>query len=91
MELVVHQAIGEETRGNPLAGVAQALDKGIEVAILLENGLAAVAPVEDRVAEAALGRACGAKHGVNDPPPRSWREHEKSDMPFSGFSCLHRP
>ena len=33
VEMVGHQATGAETQGNPLAGIAQELDKGVEVAI----------------------------------------------------------
>jgi len=36
---VGHQALREETHGNPLASVAQELDKGVKVAILMEDGL----------------------------------------------------
>jgi hypothetical protein len=62
MEMVGHEAIGQQTHGNPFTGFAKQLDEGGEVAVFVEDGAAIVAPVEDVVAKAALGSSCGAWH-----------------------------
>ena len=62
MEVVGHQAIGEQAHAASFAGLAQELDEGGEVAVLVKDGAAAIAPVEDMVAIAAQGSACGAWH-----------------------------
>jgi hypothetical protein len=60
MEMVGHQTKGKEVHGEAFAGVAQELDESGEVAILVEDGLAAVAPIEDVGAIAAFFGPSGA-------------------------------
>src|SRR5712692_5529157 len=62
VEMVRQQAIGEQAHGDAFARFGQELDEGREVAVLVKDGPPAVAPVEDVVAEAASGSACGTRH-----------------------------
>jgi hypothetical protein len=63
VEMVGHQAIGEQTDGHALAGFPDEREEGGVIAVLAEDPLAAIAPVEDVVAIAADGGARGAWHG----------------------------
>jgi hypothetical protein len=71
VEVIRQQAVGEEADRGALAGLAQQVDEGGEVAVLVEEGAAAVAPVEDVVTVAALGSAGVAWHGgiIRRRPP----------------------
>ena len=53
MEMVRHQAKAQQAHGHMLLGVAQQLDEGMEIALLMKNGAAAIAAVENVVTVAA--------------------------------------
>jgi hypothetical protein len=51
--MVGHQARGEQTHGCPLPCLAQQLDEGGVIAVVVEDGAATIAAIEDMVAVAA--------------------------------------
>ena len=57
MAVVGHQAVGAEAHRSAFAGLAEELDEAGAVAVLVAEGAAAVTPVADRVAVAALTRS----------------------------------
>src|SRR5262249_16113752 len=67
MEVVGHQAIAQEAQRQPFAGLAEELDEGPLIAVLVEDGGAAVAPVEDVVAQAAARGPDRTRHGRRLP------------------------
>jgi hypothetical protein len=65
VKMVGHQAIGEQTHGSSFAGLAEQLEKGIEVPILVEHGAAAVASIEDMVTVATLRSTSSTRHTLD--------------------------
>jgi hypothetical protein len=65
VKVVGHEAIAEQAHGDALAGFVQEIDEGMKIAIVMEDGAAAVTAIEDVVAIAALGSSCGPWHEVD--------------------------
>ena len=63
MEVVGHEAIGQEADRDAFAGLAEQLEEGSEIAVLVEDGAARVPAVENVVAVTAQGSASIARHG----------------------------
>ena len=63
----------------------RSFQEGRVVAVLMKDGSASVPPVEGVVAEAALGSACGTRHGAHYPRRHGARQEKKYDVPFSAL------
>jgi hypothetical protein len=82
VEMIGHQAITEQPHSRrALASLPQELDEGGEIAAFMKNSAAPVAPVEDMVTIAALGRACGARHEANYGDVHGRRHGKKYAVP----------
>ena len=67
MEVVGHEAIPEQVHRHAGAGVDHRLDEGVIIAGLVEDGLAAVAPIEGVIPHATDRGASGSRHVVSRP------------------------
>src|SRR5271169_1704619 len=86
--MVGHQAITDETHARrALPGLAQELDKGGVIAFLVKHRAATVAPVEDVVAETALGRAWATWHTTDY---RRWGRDVKKKCTLSPLCAVQR-
>ena len=75
-------SITKEEGGDPLVGRLEQLHEGRVIAVVVEDGGAGVAPVQDVVATAASGSACGAGH-VGNAPGRSRMGKRNLECPLS--------
>jgi len=64
VKMVGHQAISEQAHAGKFTCLAQKFDEGGKIALLAEDSLAAIAPIEDLVAETALGSPCMSRHAA---------------------------
>jgi hypothetical protein len=63
VEVVGHHTKGQQAHRHMFVGVAQQLDEGVEIAILVKDRAAAVTTVEDVITLAAQGNSQCAWHG----------------------------
>lgn len=90
VEMVGHQAIGEQTHGEAFSRLAQQFDEGGEVAVFLEDGASGVAAVEDVVAVAALASSWVAWHEEDYGEGAARRQGKVRCPLFSPLISMHR-
>jgi hypothetical protein len=83
VKMIAHQTKSKQPHVQALARFLQQLEKGLEIAVLMENGSLAVAAVEDVITITSLGSAGSARHGGNYGASESWLQENKYDVPFS--------
>lgn len=88
VEMVGHQAIGEQAHGDAFASLTQQFDEGGVIAVFVEDGTAAIAPIEDMVTVAALGTSWVAWHRSDYRVLGTRRQAKSTLSPFlASFSC----
>jgi hypothetical protein len=90
VEVVGHEAIGQDGHREFLLGLAKGLEEGLIVTILEEDLAVGVATVEDMVAAAADGGAGGAWH-ADSLARRRDRCKKKMNVPFSAAEKMNVP
>ena len=65
--MVGHQAVAVEPERVAELGPAQGVEEGAEVAIVVEDGIAIIAPAEGMVSQAVIIRPQGASHVMTVP------------------------
>ena len=62
VKVVGHQAVSNQAHGHVLVGVAQEIEEGVEIAILVKDGTSAITAVKDVVTVAAKRNSQGTWH-----------------------------
>jgi len=62
VEVVGHQAVSQQIDGPAGGGVGHGLDEGVVIGRLMENGLTAIAAIQEVVPDVGDGGSCGPWH-----------------------------
>src|SRR5277367_6742475 len=64
MKMVWHQAVAQKSNRNALTRLLEQLDKGVDIGLFMEYGLATVPSVQNVVTVTGSSRSCGAWHNL---------------------------
>jgi hypothetical protein len=77
VKVIGHEAVGDDPHGDADRDHGHYLEERLVVAVLMEDGGAGASAVEDVVAVATGGGACGARHGERFKEPENRRNYSR--------------
>ncbi len=92
VEMVGHQAEGQQPHRDMLLRLVQELDEGLEITVLVKDGAPAIPTVKDMVTVSAQSNSKGSCHALDYDRCQSDRQPKSTLTPFlSAPSCSLQP